>query len=210
METAVTKLCASEDLSDVEEGGSLLDKLLMTMVHDSSPEVRRATVISIPVNEQTMFNLIDRTDDMDVGTRKALYSSILPRVSPQDLSMAQWEAVVRKGLGERELIEKRIKNTERAIKCRCQIQANDGRSAGITMPVSHQALQQRSGALAHHPQLPQFCFKNYVCRVGRKLCAGDIKWRCRLQANDGRSAGITMPVSRQALQQCSGAPAHHR
>lgn len=112
METAVTKLCASEDLSDVEEGGSLLDKLLMTMVHDSSPEVRRATVISIPVNEQTMFNLIDRTDDMDVGTRKALYSSILPRVSPQDLSMAQWEAVVRKGLGERELIEKRIKNEE--------------------------------------------------------------------------------------------------
>jgi len=34
---AVAKLSTTEDLSEVEEGGSLLDKLLETLVYDSSP-----------------------------------------------------------------------------------------------------------------------------------------------------------------------------
>ena len=35
--TAVAKLSTTEDLSEVEEGGSLLDKLQESLVYDSSP-----------------------------------------------------------------------------------------------------------------------------------------------------------------------------
>jgi condensin complex subunit 3 len=65
-------------------------------------EVRRTTLVNIPVNEQTVLNLIDRTYDMDVTIRKVLYGSILPKLSPRKLSMFQREFIVRKGLGDRE------------------------------------------------------------------------------------------------------------
>lgn len=35
--TAVAKLSTTEDLSEVEEGGSLLDKLRESLIYDSSP-----------------------------------------------------------------------------------------------------------------------------------------------------------------------------
>ncbi|KAF8797851.1 hypothetical protein BYT27DRAFT_7123670 [Phlegmacium glaucopus] len=99
---AVAKLSTTEDLSEVEEGESLLDKLLETLVYDSSPEVRRAALVNIPVNDQTILKLLDRTYDTDATIRKALYGSILPDISPRDLSMPQREFIVRKGLGDRE------------------------------------------------------------------------------------------------------------
>jgi condensin complex subunit 3 len=65
-------------------------------------EVRRTTLVNIPVNEQTVLNLIDRTYDTDATIRKILYGSILPKISPRTLSMSQREFIVRKGLGDRE------------------------------------------------------------------------------------------------------------
>lgn len=65
-------------------------------------EVRRTTLVNIPVNEQTVLNLIDRTYDTDATIRKVLYGSILPKISPRKLSMFQREVIVRKGLGDRE------------------------------------------------------------------------------------------------------------
>ena len=65
-------------------------------------EVRRVTLVNIPVNEQTVLNLIDRTYDTDATIRKVLYGSILPKLSPRKLSMFQREFIVRKGLGDRE------------------------------------------------------------------------------------------------------------
>ena len=56
----------------------------------------------MPVNGWTVLNLIDRTYDVDTTIRKVLYSSILPKISPQTLTMFQRESVVRKGLGDRE------------------------------------------------------------------------------------------------------------
>lgn len=100
--TAVAKLSITEDLSEVEEGGSLLDKLQESLIYDSSPEVRRATLINMPVNKRTVLSLIDRTYDMDVTIRKVLYSSILSKISPQQLTMFQREFIVLKGLGDRE------------------------------------------------------------------------------------------------------------
>jgi condensin complex subunit 3 len=69
-------------------------------------EVRRATLVNIPVNERTLLNLIDRTYDTDATIRKIVYSSILSKISPRNLSMFQREFVVRKGLGDREPIVK--------------------------------------------------------------------------------------------------------
>jgi condensin complex subunit 3 len=65
-------------------------------------EVRRTTLVNIPVNEQTILNLIDRTYDTDATIRKVLYGTILPKISPRKLSMSQREFIVRKGLGDRE------------------------------------------------------------------------------------------------------------
>ena len=65
-------------------------------------EVRRTTLVNIPVNEQTVLCLIDRTYDTDATIRKVLYGSILPKISPRKLSMSQREFIVRKGLGDRE------------------------------------------------------------------------------------------------------------
>ena len=65
-------------------------------------EVRRTTLINIPVNEQTVLNLVDRTYDTDATIRKILYGSIFPKLSPRKLSMPQREFIVRKGLGDRE------------------------------------------------------------------------------------------------------------
>lgn len=65
-------------------------------------EVRRTTLVNIPVNEQTILNLIDRTYDTDATIRKVLYGSILPKISPRKLTMFQREFIVRKGLGDRE------------------------------------------------------------------------------------------------------------
>ena len=65
-------------------------------------EVRRTTLVNIPVNEQTVLSLIDRTYDTDATVRKVLYGSTLPKISPRKLSMFQREFIVRKGLGDRE------------------------------------------------------------------------------------------------------------
>ena len=65
-------------------------------------EVRRTTLVNIPVNEQTVLCLIDRTYDTDATIRKVLYGSVLPKLSPRNLSMFQRESIVRKGLGDRE------------------------------------------------------------------------------------------------------------
>jgi len=68
----------------------------------SFSEVRRAALVNIPVNDQTILNLLDRTYDTDANIRKALYGSVLPNITPRDLSMPQREFIVRKGLGDRE------------------------------------------------------------------------------------------------------------
>ena len=115
---AVAKLSTTEDLSEVEEGGSLLDKLVETLIYDSSPcvmvihnflkadcinsEVRRTALVNIPVNHQTTLHLLDRTYDTDSTIRKFLYSSVLPAIPPRDFNMSQREFLVRKGLGDRE------------------------------------------------------------------------------------------------------------
>ncbi|KAJ6516489.1 nuclear condensing complex subunit [Mycena sanguinolenta] len=109
---ALSKLVASEEdePSEVSPGDSeptLLQVLIDTLSHDPSLEVRRATLVNIPVNSISLPALLARARDTETTIRKLLYSSVLtPAASraanPQILTTAQHQLLVRHGLGDRE------------------------------------------------------------------------------------------------------------
>ncbi|PFH49328.1 hypothetical protein AMATHDRAFT_147847 [Amanita thiersii Skay4041] len=122
---ALAKLAGSEDPSEITEGELLvLDVLIDSLTHDPSPEVRRAALLNMPLNEFTIPHILDRTRDTDVPMRKLVYSAILERnttlddedhkdaqkgssmhigpTHPRVLKIAQREIIVRNGLGDRD------------------------------------------------------------------------------------------------------------
>ncbi|KAF5378891.1 hypothetical protein D9615_006988 [Tricholomella constricta] len=113
---ALSKLSGSEDPSEVEEGEpTALDVLLDILEHDSSPEVRRAALLNIPVNPTTLPQILSRTRDTDTTLRKLVYSAMLEKnlivgedsamgpAHPRACTIAQRELIIRNGLGDREL-----------------------------------------------------------------------------------------------------------
>ncbi|KAI0941839.1 hypothetical protein AcV7_002413 [Taiwanofungus camphoratus] len=119
--TALTKLAGSEDPADLEpDEQSILDVLLETLAYDTSPDVRRATLLNTPVAPQTLPALLARTRDVDPGIRRLVYTAVFePHVlpdpaagvhngaeigptHPRALTIAQRELIVRNGLGDRE------------------------------------------------------------------------------------------------------------
>ncbi|KAK7032879.1 chromosome condensation complex protein [Favolaschia claudopus] len=105
---ALSKIAASEDTSeDAPEEEGVLQVLIETLSKDSSPEVRRATLVNLPVNTKSLPALLDRARDTEPTVRKLLYSSVLVRAvseeaHPTILTVAQREHLVRHGLGDRE------------------------------------------------------------------------------------------------------------
>ncbi|KAJ7844433.1 nuclear condensing complex subunit [Mycena olivaceomarginata] len=105
---ALSKLAGSEDSSEVAEGEqTLLQVLIDTLSSDSSPEVRRATLVNIPVNSTTLPAILARARDTETTIRKLLYSNVLSGAAsdaadPEVLTIAQRELLVRHGLGDRE------------------------------------------------------------------------------------------------------------
>ncbi|KAG5641543.1 hypothetical protein DXG03_004802 [Asterophora parasitica] len=112
---ALSKLAGSEGPSEVEDGEStVLDVLLDTMEHDSSPEVRRAALLNITVNSTTLPRILDRTRDTDTTLRKLVYSAVLERdltikddegmgpTHPRACTILQRELIIRNGLSDRE------------------------------------------------------------------------------------------------------------
>ncbi|KAF7375150.1 Condensin complex subunit 3 [Mycena sanguinolenta] len=108
---ALSKLAASEEdePSEVAPGEpTLLQVLIDTLSHDPSPEVRRATLVNIPVNSNSLPAVLARARDTETTIRKLLYSSVLTQTassaaSPHTLTIAQRELIVRHGLGDREM-----------------------------------------------------------------------------------------------------------
>ncbi|KAF8635378.1 hypothetical protein AX15_000383 [Amanita polypyramis BW_CC] len=74
---SLAKLAGSEDPSEVGDGESVLDILLDTLAHDSSPEVRRAALLNMPLTPLTIPHILARTRDTDVTMRKLVYSAVL-------------------------------------------------------------------------------------------------------------------------------------
>ncbi|EDR03702.1 chromosome condensation complex protein [Laccaria bicolor S238N-H82] len=104
---SVAKLCGAEDPTVVEAGESGSKKLQLTLVHDPAPEVRRAALLNLPINEKTLPLILDRTRDTDDTNRKLVYNAVLEAnvtqgpTDPRALTIAQRELIVKNGLGDR-------------------------------------------------------------------------------------------------------------
>ncbi|KAJ7746625.1 nuclear condensing complex subunit [Mycena metata] len=105
---ALSKLAGSEDVSELAEGEeSVLQVLTDTLLFDPSPDVRRATMVNLSVNEATLPALLTRARDTETTIRKLLYSSVLDTAAtgaahPRILTVSQFEFLIRHGLGDRE------------------------------------------------------------------------------------------------------------
>ncbi|KAJ2914546.1 hypothetical protein MD484_g5881, partial [Candolleomyces efflorescens] len=101
---ALSKLVGSEDPDEMEEGEqSVLDILLEVLATDSSAEVRRASLLNVPLTPATIGTVLKRTRDVDTTTRKIMYTAVLPKLGhPRQLSLVQREQVIKDGLGDRE------------------------------------------------------------------------------------------------------------
>jgi condensin complex subunit 3 len=67
-------------------------------------EVRRAALVNTPLNRATVEVLLSCSRDVDLLTRKLLYSGLLLNKldSPRSLTLVQREKVIKDGLGDRE------------------------------------------------------------------------------------------------------------
>ncbi|KAJ7454809.1 nuclear condensing complex subunit [Mycena latifolia] len=105
---ALSKLAGSEDPSELGEGErTVLQVLIDTLSTDPSSEVRRATMLNIPISSTSLPALLSRSRDTETTIRKLLYSSVLDGAAkasahPKTLTVAQRELLVRNGLGDRE------------------------------------------------------------------------------------------------------------
>ncbi|KAI9061537.1 ARM repeat-containing protein [Trametes sanguinea] len=116
---ALSKLSLSEDPAELDEGEpTILETILDAMAYDTSPEVRRAALLNVPLSPHTLPALLARSRDVDAPIRKLVYSAILEKyctppdldggratvgfTHPRALTIAQRETIVRNGLGDRE------------------------------------------------------------------------------------------------------------
>ncbi|KAF9269428.1 hypothetical protein L218DRAFT_1029797 [Marasmius fiardii PR-910] len=101
---ALCKLARTEDAED----GKLLQRMMNSMTHDHSAEVRRAILMNIPITKVSLCAILERTKDTDTSIRKLVYSHVLTRdaaggvTHPQKFSIAQREMICRNGLGDRD------------------------------------------------------------------------------------------------------------
>ncbi|KXN87766.1 Condensin complex subunit 3 [Leucoagaricus sp. SymC.cos] len=102
---ALARLSAIEDPNEIEEGEkSILELLSGVIVYDDEAEVRRAALMNTPLNRATVDVLLSCSRDVDLLTRKVLYSGVLYNKvdSPRSLTLVQREQVIKDGLGDRE------------------------------------------------------------------------------------------------------------
>ncbi|PFH49330.1 hypothetical protein AMATHDRAFT_76233 [Amanita thiersii Skay4041] len=101
---ALSKLVGTEDPSELEEGQpTILGVLLDLTCFDDAPDVRRAALLNIPLDNSTLDSVLSRTRDTDPITRKVVYSVLQTKlVHPRQLTIAQREQIVKDGLGDRE------------------------------------------------------------------------------------------------------------
>lgn len=89
--------------SDRDTGSGVLVKLLNTLQHDPSAEVRRNLLLNLPLNKDVLPYLLERARDADGATRRALYARLLPALGDfRHLSLTHREKLLRWGLRDRD------------------------------------------------------------------------------------------------------------
>jgi condensin complex subunit 3 len=93
----------AEDSDDDDSATGLLDKLLEVLQNDPSADVRRSLLVNLPILPKTLPFLLERARDQDPGTRRALYSRLLPSLGDfRHLSLSMREKLLRWGLRDRD------------------------------------------------------------------------------------------------------------
>ena len=92
-----------DDGAGDETNSALVERLLDIMQNDVSADVRKTLLTSLPVSAATLRHLLERARDLDAGTRRALYSRLLPTLGDfRHLSLSMREKLLRWGLRDRD------------------------------------------------------------------------------------------------------------
>ncbi|KAG6369856.1 hypothetical protein JVT61DRAFT_13416 [Boletus reticuloceps] len=108
---ALSKLCGSEDPSDVEEDEQAIDVLLDTLSCDPAAYVPTATLLNMPIAKHTLPCIVARSRNTNTIMCRLVYSAILENncttldgsaLHSRVLAISQKELILRNGLGDRE------------------------------------------------------------------------------------------------------------
>lgn len=92
-----------EDDDNNDDNSALLEKLIDIMQNDTSGDVRKTLLTNLPLSPGTLPYLLERARDLDAGTRRALYSRLLPTLGDfRHLSLSMREKMLRWGLRDRD------------------------------------------------------------------------------------------------------------
>ncbi|KAF5024634.1 hypothetical protein F66182_3398 [Fusarium sp. NRRL 66182] len=95
--------CTNSDDSDNGEDTGLLQKLLEVLQNDPNADVRRSLLVNLPILPETLSVLLERARDQDAGTRRAVYSRLLPALGDfRHLSVKMREKLLRWGIRDRD------------------------------------------------------------------------------------------------------------
>ncbi|KAE9396732.1 hypothetical protein BT96DRAFT_921993 [Gymnopus androsaceus JB14] len=126
---ALCKFYGLDDPEELEERDleSLSEVLLESLAYDPQPEVRKAILMNLPINKETIPHILERSRDVDTSIRKMVYNVLEKNVAsgedetrtmgmthPRALSIVQREMIVRNGLGDlaAKLIEKWVETAD--------------------------------------------------------------------------------------------------
>lgn len=91
------------DTDDEDDTNGLLEKLLEVLQNDPNADVRRSLLLNLPLTPGTLPYLLERARDLDLATRRALYSRLLPALGDfRHLSLSMREKLLRWGLRDRD------------------------------------------------------------------------------------------------------------
>ncbi|CAI7678487.1 Armadillo-like helical [Penicillium manginii] len=91
-----------EDEND-DNSTALLEKLIEIMQNDTSADVRKNLLASLPLAPVTLPYLLERARDLDAPTRRTLYARLLPTLGDfRHLSLSMREKLLRWGLRDRD------------------------------------------------------------------------------------------------------------
>ncbi|KAJ5669842.1 hypothetical protein N7462_010912 [Penicillium macrosclerotiorum] len=103
--TGLARLAGNEDDGDSNDDSStaLREKLIEIMQNDTSADVRKNLLATLPLAQATLPSLLERARDLDAPTRRTLYSKLLPTLGDfRHLSLGMREKLLRWGLRDRD------------------------------------------------------------------------------------------------------------